>query len=403
MTNIAILGYGTVGSGVAEVIGTNAKLVEKRAGGLYVKYILDLREFPGDPYEDRVVHDFDVILTDPEIKVICETMGGAGAAYKFSKAALEKGISVCTSNKELVELHGAELSRIAKEHNCSYLFEASVGGGIPLIRTIVEGLAAEKVERICGILNGTTNFILTKMAGEGAEFATVLAEAQEHGYAEKDPTADIEGHDAGRKIAILASLVTGKKISFNDVYTEGITKLTPVDFAYAKAIGMQIKLIALYDEQGDKHYAMVSPRLIGAESPISCVQGVFNGVMIHSNMLDDSMYYGRGAGRKATASAVVGDAMACAASIGETIENGLSEETGDLADIGTYAQRYFLRLKGSKSVRKAEVENVLGKGRIVFDIEKDEFGFLMDNAMEETQFMAKLEKLQGVIGYIRVL
>ena len=213
MTNIAILGYGTVGSGVAEVIGTNADLLKKRGTGLYVKYILDLREFPGDPYEDRVIHDFDTILEDPEIKVICETMGGTGAAYKFTTQALEKGISVCTSNKELVELHGAELSRIAREHHCSYLFEASVGGGIPLIRTIVQGLAAEKVERICGILNGTTNFILTKMAKEGAEFDAVLAEAQEHGYAEKDPTADIEGHDAGRKIAILASLVTGQNIA----------------------------------------------------------------------------------------------------------------------------------------------------------------------------------------------
>ncbi len=403
MTNIAILGYGTVGSGVAEVIGTNAKLMDERAGGLYVKYILDLREFPGDPYEDRVVHDFDLIVEDPEIKIICETMGGAGAAYKFSKLALEKGISVCTSNKELVELHGAELSRIAKEHNCSYLFEASVGGGIPLIRTIVQGLAAEKVERICGILNGTTNFILSKMASEGADFDTVLAEAQEHGYAEKDPTADIEGHDAGRKIAILASLVTGKNIAFPDVYTEGITKLTPVDFAYAKAIGMQIKLIALYDIQGDKHYGIVCPRLIGADSPLSCVQGVFNGVLIHSNMLDDSMYYGRGAGRKATASAVLGDAMACACSLGKTIDSGLTEELGDLAEIGTYRQRYFVRLKGSKSVRKEEVEAALGKGQIVFDVEKDEFGFLMENEIEEVQFTEKLEKLQGVIGFIRVL
>ena len=403
MTNIAILGYGTVGSGVAEVIGTNAELLKKRGGGLYVKYILDLREFPGDPYEDRVVHDFDVILADPEIKVICETMGGVGAAYKFSQQALEKGISVCTSNKELVELHGAELSRIAKEHNCSYLFEASVGGGIPLLRTIVEGLAAEKVERICGILNGTTNFILTKMAKEGAEFDTVLAEAQEHGYAEKDPTADIEGHDAGRKIAILASLVTGQNIAFPDVHTEGITKLTPVDFAYAKAMDMQIKLIALYDTQDGKHYGIVSPRLIGADSPLSCVQGVFNGVLIHSNMLDDSMYYGRGAGRKATASAVVGDAMAAAASIGASIANGLTEELGDLAEIGGYRQRYFLRLKGSKSVRKEEVENVFGKGHIVFDVEKDEFGFLMDGEMEEAQFISKMEQLQGVIGFIRVL
>ena len=403
MTNIAILGYGTVGSGVAEVIGTNAELLRKRGGGLYVKYILDLRDFPGDPYEDRVVHDFDVILADPEIKVICETMGGVGAAYKFSQQALERGISVCTSNKELVELHGAELTRIAKEHNCSYLFEASVGGGIPLIRTIVEGLAAEKVERICGILNGTTNFILTKMAKEGAEFDTVLAEAQEHGYAEKDPTADIEGHDAGRKIAILAALVTGQNIAFPDVHTEGITKLTPVDFAYAKAMDMQIKLIALYDTQDGKHYGIVSPRLIGADSPLSCVQGVFNGVLIHSNMLDDSMYYGRGAGRKATASAVVGDAMAAAASIGASIANGLTEELGDLAEIGGYRQRYFLRLKGSKSVRKEEVENVFGKGHIVFDVEKDEFGFLMDGEMEEAQFISKMEQLQGVIGFIRVL
>ena len=245
MIKIAVLGYGTVGSGVVEVVARNAKLLRERAGEeIYIKYILDLRDFPGDPYEDRVIHDFGTILNDPEISILCEVMGGVGAAYQFTKQALEAGKSVCTSNKELVAKHGAEFLAIAKRMRCNYMFEASVAGGIPIIRTINSALAADRVEAVTGILNGTTNFILTKMEKEGADYGEVLRQAQELGYAERNPEADVEGLDAGRKIAILADMLTGKNVAPDRVMTEGITKISTADFAYARAAGMTIKLLA---------------------------------------------------------------------------------------------------------------------------------------------------------------
>ena len=236
MIHVAVLGYGTVGSGVVEVIESNNEAVSAKAGEeMHVKYILDLRDFPGDPYEDKVVHDFNVILNDPDISVVCEVMGGVGAAYQFTKQCLEAGKSVCTSNKELVAKHGAELLEIAKNKNCSYMFEASVGGGIPIIRPINKALTAEKLETISAILNGTTNYILTKMEKEGADYSETLKKAQELGYAERNPEADVEGHDACRKIAILSSLMVGKNVDSEKIYTEGITKITPADFAYGSA------------------------------------------------------------------------------------------------------------------------------------------------------------------------
>lgn len=244
MINVAVLGYGTVGSGVVEVIETNKEVIDKRAGEeLHVKYILDLRDFPGDPYEDRVVHDYSIILNDPEVSIICETMGGNEPAFTFSMQALKAGKSVCTSNKELVANHGAELIRTARENCCNYLFEASVGGGIPIIRPLNVALTAERIELINGILNGTTNYILTKMAEEGSDFDACLKEAQEKGYAERNPEADVEGYDACRKIAILSSLMTGKTVRYEDIYTEGITKITKEDFLYAKKMNKFIKLL----------------------------------------------------------------------------------------------------------------------------------------------------------------
>ena len=235
MIQVAVLGYGTVGSGVVEVIETNKAVINKKAGTeLNIKYILDLRDFPGDPYEDKVVHDFNMILEDPEVTVICETMGGIDPAYTFSKKALLAGKSVCTSNKELVANHGSELIQLARENHCNYLFEASVGGGIPIIRPLNYSLTAEKLDAITGILNGTTNYILTKMEEDGADFADVLKEAQEKGYAERKPEADVEGYDACRKIAILSSLMKGKTVNYEKIYTEGITKITSADFVYAK-------------------------------------------------------------------------------------------------------------------------------------------------------------------------
>ena len=263
MIQIAVLGYGTVGSGVVEVIETNkADINKKAAQELEIKYILDLRDFPGDPYESKVVHDYSLILNDPEIEIICETMGGTKPAYEFTKKALLSGKSVCTSNKELVAAHGPELIKIAKENHCNYLFEASVGGGIPIIRPLNYSLTAERIDGITGILNGTTNYILTKMDRDGADFEAVLKEAQEKGYAERNPEADVEGYDACRKIAILSSLMCGKNVSYEDIYTEGITKISSADFKYAKQMNKSIKLLALSRDSEEGFFAMVAPFLI---------------------------------------------------------------------------------------------------------------------------------------------
>ena len=314
MINVAVLGYGTVGSGVVEVIEKNKDMVNKKsAQELKVKYILDLRDFPGDPYEDKVIHDFNTILHDDSVTIVCETMGGVGAAYQFTKQALERGKSVCTSNKELVAKHGPELLQIAREHNCNYLFEASVGGGIPIIRPLNYSLTAEKIEAINGILNGTTNYILSKMEKEGADFAAVLKEAQDKGYAERNPEADVEGYDACRKIAILSSLMFSKNVDSEKVPTEGITKITAADFEYANATDHTIKLLgrsrAIDDNTAE---VMVAPFLLSKEHPLAMVHGVFNAVFVTGNMLGDSMYYGRGAGKLPTASAVVADVIAAA-------------------------------------------------------------------------------------------
>ena len=282
MIQVAVMGYGTVGSGVVEVIEKNKEEINKKSNeALNIKYILDLRDFPGDPYEDKIVHDVEVILNDPEVQIICETMGGLKPAYEFTKRALMSGKSVCTSNKELVATHGPELIQIAHEHTCNYLFEASVGGGIPIIRPLNYSLTAEKIDAISGILNGTTNYILTKMEREGAAFEEVLKEAQEKGYAERNPEADIEGYDACRKIAILSSLMCGKNVRYQDIYTEGITKITADDFKYAKVMDCTIKLLGLAKEENGGLYAMVSPFLISKSHPLSMVNDVFNAVCVH--------------------------------------------------------------------------------------------------------------------------
>ena len=245
MIKIAVMGYGTIGSGVVKVIETNQESICKKIGeGIEVKYILDLRDFQGDPMQDKVVHDYQAIAQDPEIAIVVESMGGVEPAYTFVKAMLEAGKSVTTSNKALVAVHGAELIETAKQQNVNFMFEASVGGGIPIIRALNSCLTADRIEEISGIVNGTTNYMMTRMAQEGCEFEDVLKDAQEKGYAEKDPTADIEGHDAGRKIAILTSLIAGQQVDFEDVYTEGISRITATDIMYAKKMGRVIKLLA---------------------------------------------------------------------------------------------------------------------------------------------------------------
>ena len=402
MINVAVLGYGTVGSGVVEVIEKNKEMINKKsAEELNVKYILDLRDFPGDPYEDKIVHDVNVILEDEEVKIICETMGGVGAAYQFTKQALEKGKSVCTSNKELVAKYGPELLKIARDNNCNYLFEASVGGGIPIIRPLNYSLTAEKIEAVTGILNGTTNYILSKMEKEGADFEDVLKEAQEKGYEERNPEADVEGHDACRKIAILSSLMMGKNVDSEKVFTEGITKVTAADFLYAKAANSSIKLLAMSKAQDDDTaFAMVAPFMISKEHPLAMVNDVFNAVFVTGNMLGDSMYYGRGAGKLPTASAVVSDVVDCARHMGKVIMCFWDKEEVKLTDVAETEKRFFVRAKAD--AREA-VEAAFPDGEVVTVANRSEdFGYFTA-VMKEKDFAAKCESLgDKVLSKIRL-
>lgn len=398
MIQVAVLGYGTVGSGVVEVIEKNKEEINKKSGEqLNIKYILDLRDFPGDPYEDKVVHDVNQIMDDPEIKIICETMGGLKPAYDFTKRALLAGKSVCTSNKELVAVHGPELIRVAHENKCNYLFEASVGGGIPIIRPLNYSLTAEKIDAITGILNGTTNYILSKMEKEGADFEDVLKEAQEKGYAERNPEADVEGYDACRKIAILSSLMTGKNVKYDDIYTEGITKITATDFIYAHAMGKTVKLLAQSKEADGNFYAMVAPFMISKSHPLYMVNGVFNAVCVHGNMLGDSMYYGRGAGKLPTASAVVSDVVDCARHIGKVIMCFWDDEDVTLTGIEEAKRRFFVRADADKEKKAIDIfESV----RVIEADVPGEFAFVTD-VMSEKEFNQKAEEV-GIISRIRI-
>lgn len=400
MVKVAVLGYGTVGSGVVEVIEKNHVLIEKRAGeSLEVKYILDLRDFPGDPHENKVVHDVNVILEDPEVKIVCETMGGNEPAYTFSKKALMAGKSVCTSNKELVANHGAELIALAKENNCNYLFEASVGGGIPIIRPLVSALTAERIMEISGILNGTTNYILSKMEKGGAQFEEVLKEAQEKGYAERNPKADVEGHDACRKIAILSSLMTGKTVDFHEIYTEGITKITAVDFAYARKMNMTIKLLAMSKEKSDGYLAAVAPYLLDLEKPLAGVSDVFNAIYVYGNTLGESMFYGKGAGKLPTASAVVADVVDCAKHQGKHIICLWEEEKMHLKDFSQAQGRFFVRVKNAgEDAAEALFGNV---EKIHLEEYPEEFAFITP-VMSEEEFAKKQAEMAGFVTRIRI-
>ena len=310
MIKVAILGYGTVGSGVFEIINENKELITANAGEeIDVKYVLDLREFPGDSCESVLVHDYNIILNDPEVEVVIEVMGGLKPAYDFVKSALLAKKSVCTSNKELVAKYGAELIKIAQSNNRNFLFEAAVGGGIPIIRPMNMHITADKICEITGILNGTTNYILTKMDKEGADFDSTLKKAQELGYAERNPEADIEGYDAVRKIAILASLANGKTVNFEEIYTEGISKITAEDFKYAKKMGRSIKLLGKCKNEDTGIVCSVAPRLLAPDHPLYNVSGVTNGILVRGNMVGDLVFIGSGAGKLPTASAVVSDVV----------------------------------------------------------------------------------------------
>lgn len=399
MVKVAILGYGTVGSGVFEVIKRNQNAIVNKIGEeIEVKYVLDLRTFEGDPVMEVLTNNYDDIVNDVEVKVVCETMGGVKPAYEFTKRALENGKSVCTSNKELVEKHGPELLKIAKANNCSYLFEASVGGGIPIIRPLRTSLAQEEIQSITGILNGTTNYILTKMETEGLAFDDVLKRAQEKGYAERNPDADILGFDACRKIAILTSLAYGKNVDYADITTEGITAITDTDFAYAKKMGTTIKLFAKSLKKGDKYYALVAPFMVTPENPLYAVSGVFNAILLNCNMGGETMYYGKGAGKLATASAVVADVLDCAKHIGKNLDTKWDEEKLEISPIDTAVRRFFVRVSGND---EAKIQEIFGEVDLLNGIAEGEYGFVTGE-MSEAEYRQKAAEAGNVITMIRM-
>ena len=399
MIKIALLGYGTIGSGVAEVLEINKESITKRAGEeIEIKYVLDLRDFPGDPIQPKIVHDYEVIVKDPEIRIVVEAMGGVEPAYTFVKRALEAGKNVATSNKALVAKHGAELMAIAKERDINFLFEASVGGGIPIIRPLNSSLTADEIEEITGILNGTTNYMLTKMTNEGSEFDDVLKEAQDMGYAEADPTADIEGYDACRKIAILTSLICGNHVDFEEIHTEGITGITATDIKYAAAMGKTIKLLASSRKVEDSYYALVAPFMLSKEDPLYNINGVFNAVFVHGNMLGDAMFYGSGAGKRPTASAVVADIVDIAKHLHRNIMISWSSKKLELMDYKKGSYRFFLRTSDAGE----RIEEAFGKVEYIRLPELPaEVGVLTEH-MTEAEYEKRAAKLEQVIQMIRV-
>lgn len=404
MVNIAVLGYGTVGSGVIEVLNVNGDSINKRCGQeIGIKYVLDLRDFPGDPVQDKIVHDFSIILNDPDIKIIVEVMGGVEPAYTFVKQAILSGKSVCTSNKELVATHGAELLELSKEMKVNFLFEASVGGGIPIIRPLNQSLTADEIEEITGILNGTTNYILTKMSNEGSDFDTVLKEAQAKGYAERNPEADIQGYDACRKIAILSSLAFGMQVDFEDIYTEGITKITDLDIKYAKAMGASIKLLGSSRKEHDQVYAMVAPMLIRPNHPLYSVNDVFNGIFVRGNVIGDVMFYGSGAGKLPTASAVVADVVDAAKHIGTNIMTLWSSKKLKLTDMKAAKHRFFIRVADASDAMKEKVAMVFGQvEEITVPGVDNEYAFITMQMSEEV-YCSKIKEINDVVSMIRVM
>jgi len=403
MVNIAVLGYGTVGSGVVEVIHTNHERINQRIGDeLNVKYVLDLRDFPGDPIQEKLVHDFNVIVEDPDVQIVVEVMGGIEPAYTFVKRSLQAGKSVATSNKALVAKHGAELLSIARDKNINFLFEASVGGGIPIIRPLNSSLTADEIEEITGILNGTTNYMLSKMFYEGADYAEVLKEAQDKGYAERNPEADVEGYDACRKIAILSSLISGQQVDFEDIYTEGITNITKEDMMYAKEMGMTIKLLASSKRDNDHLHAIVAPALLHKEHPLYNVNDVFNAIFVHGNVLGDAMFYGSGAGKLPTASAVVADVVDEAKHLNRNIMTMWKNEKLELLPLDNTSKKFFVRIKGDAEAMKAHLESSFGPISIVkVDGSNGEFGFVTEE-MTEGSYKEKSAEFPGIIHMIRI-
>ena len=408
MVSIAIMGHGVVGSGVAEIFTTRKqKLYASIGEEVYVKKILDLREFPDSPLADRFTKNFEDIINDLEIRVVVEVMGGLNPAYDFVKRCLKAGKSVVTSNKELVAAHGAELLEISKETNTNFLFEASVGGGIPIIRPMSQCLVANNVDEIAGILNGTTNFILTKMIEDGMQFDDALKLAQELGFAERNPAADIEGHDACRKICILASLAYGKHVYPDSVHTEGITKITLEDVRYAEAFHCVIKLIGSVKRLADgKIDIIVAPMLVPNKSQLANIDYEFNGIMVRGDCTGDVVFYGKGAGKLPTASAVVADVIDCCKHL--KTRKFLYWADGNGKNILPWeesSRAMYVRANGSNVAEKAE--KLFGEVTVInkADAPADEKAFVV-KAMPYNEFAEKIAQLEAdgvsVLSSIRV-
>lgn len=385
MVKIAILGFGTVGSGVYDIF-CDTNFEEEAMSPIEVKYILDIRDFPDHPKKHLFTKDFEDILKDDEIYCVVEAMGGLHPAYEFTKSLLEKGVNVVTSNKELVATYGPELLAIAKEKNANYLFEASVGGGIPIIKPMCSSLKSNKVEKIMGILNGTTNYILTEMITKNKDFADCLSDAQAKGYAERNPAADIEGHDACRKLAILSSLAWGNYVDYNDIVTEGITEITLDEVHFAEKMGYVIKLIG-YAEKKDKVFARVAPMLISKDFPLACVNDVFNAIVVEGNYLGTSMFYGKGAGKFPTASAVVADVIESVRHINakKAYLEWKPAPSGYMMDIMDTESRYFV--KSSKTM--AEVSALFGNVTFADGSSDGDLAYITDK-MTEREFLGKI-------------
>ena len=404
MIKAAILGYGTVGSGVYNVIKSNSHLVNERAGqDIEIKHVLDLRDFPGDPVESVLTHDFEDIINDDEVKIVIEVMGGINPAFDFTMRCLEEGKNVCTSNKELVAEHGLELMHTARENDVNYFFEASCGGGIPIIRALNDCLTADDIDQITGILNGTTNFILTEMTEKpGVSFSKVLKQAQENGFAERDSSADIDAHDPARKIAILASIVFGSSVDYKDVYTEGIRHISSEDIQYASTLGYAVKLLAEARRTEEGIRAYVAPFLVEPTHPLYPINGVMNAVYVHGNMLGDAVFTGAGAGSLPTASAVVADVIDAARHDGKRAYCGWRhDEKLALAPNDGIKRKYLVRIytedeeKANKVFAPDDFLDTITVGEL-----EEEIAFITPE-LTESEFEKRAKAFGKVISSIR--
>lgn len=408
MAYVAVMGHGTVGSGVVEVLRKNKDSIAKKAGeNIILKKILDRRSFPDLPYSDLFTTDPEEILNDDDIQVVVEVLGGIEPAYTYVKRALNSGKHVVTSNKELVAEHGAELLRLARDRDVNFFFEASVGGGIPIIRPLNQCLAANEISEIIGILNGTTNYILTQMRLHGKSFDDALADAQQRGYAERDPSNDVDGYDAARKIAILSSIAFDRAVDYKDIYTEGISSITEIDMLYADELDRTIKLIAMCRDMGGKLMARVSPLMIPKDSPLATVDDAFNAILVRGDVIGDVMFYGMGAGKLPTASAVVADVIDAVKHLKTRKKEVWTDDRKcPVMDVNDTVSRYFIRVAYNDRAEAINaVRELFGDVNLAFcanPVVKNEFGFI-SNAEAEYKLNDRMALLNDSDAVDRVI